>query len=199
MMATISGVAGLSKRYTNHCIRTSATCILDRAGFEARHIMKISGQQSEASMNSYVHELDEEKYQSMSLAFCQASLGDSSLESPPAMSAPSATMSVPPPRSAPSATVSVPPPEPRSVPSATVSAAPSNPPEPYQGALVPASQEIFPDLLADINWDDFGQLDLPQQNVGYHNQNVEFRRNDWVNFNPSFNNCSVNITFNTTK
>ncbi len=126
MMSEISGIAGLSKRYTNHCLRTSATCILDRAGFEARHIMKVSGHQSEASMSSYVHELDDEKYRGMSLAFCQASLGN---VSPPDVSVPLSVSRPPgtvPPSGygpGPSASLSVPPSGYGPGPSASLSAA----------------------------------------------------------------------------
>ncbi len=80
----------------------------------------------------------------------------------------------------------------------------ATPPEPHLGAIVPASQDVMPylpDLLSDIDWSDFGDFDLARQSTtaNYQNQNLEIRRNDWVNFNPSFSNCSVNITFNTTK
>ena len=54
MMATISSVAGISDRYTNHCIRATSISALDRAGFEARHIIRASGHKSEQSVKSYI-------------------------------------------------------------------------------------------------------------------------------------------------
>ena len=39
MMATVSGNAQLSCRYTNHCLRATAITILDAANFASRHIM----------------------------------------------------------------------------------------------------------------------------------------------------------------
>ena len=51
-MKNISREAKLSKCYTNHSIRTTAVTILDKSGFEARHIMAISGNNNEASIQS---------------------------------------------------------------------------------------------------------------------------------------------------
>ena len=66
MMADISDVGGLSRRYTNHCIRATSITSLDRAGFEARHIMRASGHKSESSIRSYSKRLTEEKQRTMS-------------------------------------------------------------------------------------------------------------------------------------
>ena len=52
-MKTISREAKLSKCYTNHLIRATAVTILDKSGFEARHIMAVSGHKNEASIRSY--------------------------------------------------------------------------------------------------------------------------------------------------
>lgn len=49
----ISREAKLSKCYTNHSIRATAVTILDKSGFEARHIMAVSGHKNEASIRSY--------------------------------------------------------------------------------------------------------------------------------------------------
>ena len=43
----------LSKDYTNHSIRATAVTILDKCGYEARHIMAVSGHKSESSIRSY--------------------------------------------------------------------------------------------------------------------------------------------------
>ena len=53
MMKNISIEACLSNIYTNHCIRATCVTTLDDAGFEARHIMAVSGHKSEASIRAY--------------------------------------------------------------------------------------------------------------------------------------------------
>ena len=53
MMKTISSDAGLSQIYTNHCIRATCITTLDNNGFEARHIMSITGHKSETSIRAY--------------------------------------------------------------------------------------------------------------------------------------------------
>ena len=52
-MKVISHQAELSKIYTNHSIRATTITILDRSGFEARHIMSVSGHRNESSINTY--------------------------------------------------------------------------------------------------------------------------------------------------
>ena len=52
-MKNISREGNLSKCYTNHSIRATAVTILDKSGFEARHIMAVSGHKNEASIRSY--------------------------------------------------------------------------------------------------------------------------------------------------
>ena len=52
-MKEISKLANLSKEYTNHSIRATSVTILDESGFEARHIMSVSGHRSESSIRSY--------------------------------------------------------------------------------------------------------------------------------------------------
>ena len=54
-MKNISREAKLSKCYTNHSIRTTPVTILDKSGFEARHIMAVSGHKNndEGSIRSY--------------------------------------------------------------------------------------------------------------------------------------------------
>ena len=49
-MSDLSVAAALSKTYTNHCIRATAIATLDQAGYEARHIMTVSGHRNEASI-----------------------------------------------------------------------------------------------------------------------------------------------------
>ena len=52
-MSTISTAAKCSKIYTNHCLCATSINTLDSAGFEARHIMSISGHRSETSIKHY--------------------------------------------------------------------------------------------------------------------------------------------------
>jgi len=65
-MKTLSVAANLSKTYTNHCLRATCITALDQAGFEARHIMTVSGQKSEASIRSYSRHVSDSKKQNMS-------------------------------------------------------------------------------------------------------------------------------------
>ena len=52
-MKVISHQAKLSTIYTNHSIRATTITILDRSGFEARHIMSVSGHRNESSIKTY--------------------------------------------------------------------------------------------------------------------------------------------------
>jgi hypothetical protein len=52
-MVDISLAAKLDKKYTAHCLRATAIQHMNDAGFEARHIMFMSGHKSEASIRSY--------------------------------------------------------------------------------------------------------------------------------------------------
>ena len=49
----ISQQAEWSTTYTNRSIRATTITILDRSGFEARHIMSVSGHRNESSIKSY--------------------------------------------------------------------------------------------------------------------------------------------------
>ena len=64
-MKYLSEEAGLSQTYTNHCIRHTAMSTLDSAGFEARHIMAISGHKSENSIKKYARQCSDEKKRHM--------------------------------------------------------------------------------------------------------------------------------------
>ena len=52
-MKCISKEAELSKIYSNHSIRATAVTILDKCGYDARHIMAVSGHKSVSSIRSY--------------------------------------------------------------------------------------------------------------------------------------------------
>ena len=52
-MKVISQQAELSTIYTNHSIRATTITILDRSGFEARHIMSVNGHRNESSIKTY--------------------------------------------------------------------------------------------------------------------------------------------------
>jgi len=66
MMPDISRVAGLSQRYTSYCIRATSIQTLDRVGFEARHITRITGHKSKLSIKNYSKRLSENKKRLMS-------------------------------------------------------------------------------------------------------------------------------------
>jgi hypothetical protein len=71
-MKNISRAADLSKEYTNHSIRATAVTVLDHSNFEARHIMRVSGHKSEASIRSYSRRLSENKQREISETLGQA-------------------------------------------------------------------------------------------------------------------------------
>ena len=53
MMREISNSAGLSKVYTNHCVRATAITAMSNASVSNCHIMAISGHRCETSLQSY--------------------------------------------------------------------------------------------------------------------------------------------------
>ena len=81
MMKNISKQAGLSQQYTNHSIRATAVTILDKSGFEARHIMSVSGHRSESSIRSY-SKTDEATKRRISETLTSATTGTSGSDFP---------------------------------------------------------------------------------------------------------------------
>ena len=75
MMKQISNQAKLSMDYTNHPIRATAVTILDKSGFEAHHIMSVSGHRSESFIRSY-SKMDESTKKRMSETLTAAAVSD---------------------------------------------------------------------------------------------------------------------------
>ena len=71
-MKEISKLAHLSREYTNHSIRATSVTILDDYGFEARHIMCVSGHRSESSIRSYASKTTENIKLAMSTSLSSA-------------------------------------------------------------------------------------------------------------------------------
>ena len=66
-MKKLSVKAGLKKVYTNHCIRSTAITTLDEKGFEAGHIVSMSGHKQEATIKAaYSKKCPEGKKREMS-------------------------------------------------------------------------------------------------------------------------------------
>ena len=65
-MKDISRAVDLSKQCTNNSIRATAVTVLDPFNFEARHIMRVTGHKSEASIRSYSRRLSENKQREIS-------------------------------------------------------------------------------------------------------------------------------------
>ena len=72
MMATISKKAGLSKLYTNHCVRATCITILDAGGFASRDICQVSRHNNEGSLASYTGHVSNERKYDMSSTLAQA-------------------------------------------------------------------------------------------------------------------------------
>ena len=65
LLSTLSTNAKLSKHYTNHCVRATCVTILDKIGYEARHIMTVSGHKKVESIQSYSCNTSNEKKRQM--------------------------------------------------------------------------------------------------------------------------------------
>lgn len=66
MMSMFSKAADLSQIYTNHCIRATCITTLNDHGFEARHIVTVSGHRNEESVKSYCSDTSTKQKRDMS-------------------------------------------------------------------------------------------------------------------------------------
>ena len=64
-MKFLSESAKLDKSYMNHSMRVTVIQTLDSAGFEARHIMKLSSHKNESTIKVYATEVSEDKRKEM--------------------------------------------------------------------------------------------------------------------------------------
>jgi len=62
----------LSREYTNHSVRATSVTILDCAGFQACHIMAVSGHKSESCIRSYASKTSSNVKHVMSDSFSNA-------------------------------------------------------------------------------------------------------------------------------
>ena len=72
LLTKLSTDAKLSKNYTNHCVRATCVTLLDRSGFEARHIMTVSGHKKVESIQSYANVTSNAKKREMSESLASA-------------------------------------------------------------------------------------------------------------------------------
>ena len=144
-MSKISLAANLSRRYTNHSLRSTCITLLDESGFATRDICNISGHRNEKSIRSYIGRPNDAKKQKLSDAL-STSIGCTPPHQP-ATSRPTRKMA-----SAPS-TVSAPP--------STVSAPPSTVSAPPSTVSAPPSTVSVNDNDSSEN---FGNFDLPLTN-----------------------------------
>ncbi|XP_062574912.1 uncharacterized protein LOC134236784 [Saccostrea cucullata] len=65
-MMEISKVGKLSREYRNHSVRATSITVMDIGGISGRHIMKVSGHKSKASLKSYSHFVSDKKKREIS-------------------------------------------------------------------------------------------------------------------------------------
>jgi hypothetical protein len=173
MMKTISKAAHLGQIYTNHSVRATHMCILDEAGFEARHIMRTSGHKNEASIRSYSHRLSERK---------KRDIAETLAESAGLQPKPSAAQGHPPPSTSQSSVIQK---KAKCVPTPA-----KKPMSIYEvGQSAPHNQQD-----EDISDLDLMAVDLSNVPVEIMNDNRAIK-NSSMNFCPSLVNCT-GVTFN---
>ena len=87
-MKCISKEAEFSN-HSNHSIRATAVTILDKCGYEARHIMAVSGHKSESSIQSYCKadtSMKKQMSESMAAATSTVALPESNVQPSPLLS-----------------------------------------------------------------------------------------------------------------
>jgi hypothetical protein len=65
-MSNISDVGKLSSVYKNHSVRATSITVMDTGGISGRHIIKVSGHKTEASLKSYSHHVCDRKKREIS-------------------------------------------------------------------------------------------------------------------------------------
>ena len=79
MMNTISKEAGMSKMYTNHCLRATAATVLSHNNFESRDICSVTGHKSTESIKNYVPDpSDDYRYRMSEVLHCYQTASDPS-------------------------------------------------------------------------------------------------------------------------
>lgn len=71
-MSRLSTEAGLSRKYTNHCIRARITSSLHEQGFSSRAIISVTGHRNVTSLASYIKPSEDER-ERLSKALCPRS------------------------------------------------------------------------------------------------------------------------------
>ena len=66
IMKRISEKAETTYKYTNHCIRSTTTTVLQRAGMPAKDIMAVTGHRNQASLATYTEEPTDKERKNMS-------------------------------------------------------------------------------------------------------------------------------------
>lgn len=80
MMSKISEAAGLSQRYTNHCVRGTTATILGHAGLPSLAIMSVTGHRNESSLRSYINSTSVAQKRQMSTLLQATATGIRSIE-----------------------------------------------------------------------------------------------------------------------
>ena len=80
-MPRLSAEAGLSKRYTNHCIRAMVASTLSDAGVSNLGIMSVTGHRNVQSLNSYIKPSDNER-RAISGILSRSSISEVSISRP---------------------------------------------------------------------------------------------------------------------
>lgn len=78
MMSTLSNEAGLSVRYTNHCIRAPASTGLKRSGVDDLSIMSVTGHRNVKTLESYIGGPTEQQRSELSHTLQRAAIADKS-------------------------------------------------------------------------------------------------------------------------